>query len=99
MQLRTRRNGIPVDMVDEPMVVQEDPDPLKNEILLKELEDAVQHLNQEQKICIRKFYMEKKSYQVITTETGFSLLQVKSYIQNGKRNLRLLLEKKIDHLE
>ncbi len=41
------------------------------------------------------FYLEKKSYQAIASETGFSLLQVKSYIQNGKRNLRLLLEKKI----
>jgi RNA polymerase sigma-70 factor (ECF subfamily) len=39
------------------------------------------------------FYLEKKSYQEITDETGYSLLQVKSYIQNGKRNLKLLLEK------
>ena len=43
------------------------------------------------------FYLEKKSYQTIASETGFNLLQVKSHIQNGKRNLRILLEKKIDH--
>ena len=45
------------------------------------------------------FYLEKKSYQGIAEETGFSLLQVKSYIQNGKRNLRLLLEKKLDKFD
>ena len=61
-----------------------------------ELEEALKHLNREQKICIRMFYLEKKSYQVVAAETGFSLLQVKSYIQNGKRNLRLLLENKLD---
>ena len=42
------------------------------------------------------FYMEKNPTS-IASETGFNLLQVKSYIQNGKRNLRILLEKKIDH--
>jgi RNA polymerase sigma-70 factor (ECF subfamily) len=35
------------------------------------------------------------SYQQITEATGFSLMQVKSHIQNGKRNLRMLLEKKL----
>jgi RNA polymerase sigma-70 factor (ECF subfamily) len=74
-------------------------DPLKNESLLKDLEQTLQHLNTEQKTCIRMFYLDKKSYQTISSETGFNLLQVKSYIQNGKRNLRLLLEKKLDKLE
>ena len=71
----------------------------KSERLLKDLEEALQHLNHEQKTCIRMFYLEKKSYHSIASETGFNLLQVKSYIQNGKRNLRLLLEKKLDKLE
>lgn len=35
----------------------------------------------------------EKSYQEISETTGFTLLQVKSYIQNGKRNLKLLIEK------
>jgi DNA-directed RNA polymerase specialized sigma24 family protein len=62
-----------------------------------ELKEALQHLNPEQKACISKFYLEKKSYQSIASETGFNLLQVKSYIQNGKRNLRILLENKLNH--
>ena len=99
MLLRNRRRGISVDQVAEPVSELEEPDPLKNESLLKDLEEALQHLNPEQKTCIRLFYLEKKSYQDIASETGFNLLQVKSYLQNGKRNLRLLLEKKIDKLE
>jgi len=40
------------------------------------------------------FYLEKKSYRLIAQITGYSILQVKSYIQNGKRNLKLLVEKR-----
>ncbi|HZZ75069.1 MAG TPA: sigma-70 family RNA polymerase sigma factor [Puia sp.] len=96
MQLRNRRHGISVDLVNEPVSEINDPDPLQNETLLKDLEDALQHLNSEQKTCIKMFYLDKMTYQAIASETGFNLLQVKSYIQNGRRNLRLLLEKKID---
>jgi RNA polymerase sigma factor (sigma-70 family) len=99
MLLRNRRTIISVDQVTEPVYETAEMDPLQKESLLRELEEAMQYLNSEQKTCIRKFYLEKKSYQSISGETGFSLQQVKSYIQNGKRNLRLLLEKKMDHFE
>jgi RNA polymerase sigma factor (sigma-70 family) len=99
MLLRDQRREIRVDQVAEQAAPAEDRDPLKTEDLLKDLEDALQHLNPEQKICIRMFYLQKRSYQAIASETGYNLLQVKSYIQNGKRNLRLLLEKKLDKFE
>ena len=99
MQLRNQRRAIPVDQMAEPAIASEVPDPLKDERILKDLEEAIQHLKTEQKTCVRMFYFQKKSYLSIAAETGFSLLQVKSFIQNGKRNLRLLLEKKIDKLE
>src|SRR5450432_3891679 len=99
MLLRNKRHGISLELISEPGFETEDPDPLQNESLLKDLEEALKHLNAEQKICISMFYLEKKSYQIIAAETDFSLLQVKSYIQNGKRNLRLLLEKKLDKFE
>ena len=60
------------------------------------LETAIHTLNQEQKTCIQQFYLQKKSYLEITKSTGFSLMQVKSYIQNGKRNLKIELENKIN---
>lgn len=99
MTLRNHRRAVPVDKVAEPLTEENDPDPLQSERLLKELEEALKHLNPEQKACIRMFYLEKKSYQIVASETGFSLLQVKSYIQNGKRNLRLILEGKLDQLD
>jgi RNA polymerase sigma-70 factor (ECF subfamily) len=39
--------------------------------------------------------LQKKSYLEITKKTGYSLMQVKSYIQNGKRNLKIELENKM----
>jgi RNA polymerase sigma-70 factor (ECF subfamily) len=57
------------------------------------LEACIGLLNNEQQTCVTLFYLHKKTYNEITTITGFSLMQVKSYIQNGKRNLKLLIEK------
>jgi RNA polymerase sigma-70 factor (ECF subfamily) len=52
------------------------------------LQQAVLELNEEQRICIDLFYLKGKSYKEICDSTGFTELQVKSYIQNGKRNLK-----------
>ncbi|HEX4877693.1 MAG TPA: sigma-70 family RNA polymerase sigma factor [Chitinophagaceae bacterium] len=68
---------------------------LNNDRTLDLMEAALKELNPEQRQCVTLFYLEKKSYQDVSEETGFSLLQVKSYIQNGKRNLKILIEKKL----
>ena len=54
---------------------------------------AIDHLNEDQAKCIRLFYLKKLSYQQIQDLTGLSFQMVKSHIQNGKRNLRIMLEK------
>ncbi len=56
------------------------------------LERAMAGLNEEQRICVELFYMKDKSYNEIVDITGYSLKNVKSYIQNGKRNLKIKLE-------
>lgn len=66
---------------------------LEKDLALTNMEKALQHLNEEQSQCITLFYLEKKSYQDITEQTGYSLLKVKSHIQNGKRNLKIILER------
>jgi RNA polymerase sigma factor (sigma-70 family) len=66
---------------------------IEKDAALTNMAEALLQLNKEQQVCITLFYLEKKSYQEITDQTSFSLLQVKSYIQNGKRNLKLLIEK------
>lgn len=66
----------------------------EKEQLLEWMGQALEELGKEQKLCVTLFYLEKRSYQEIATATGFTLMQVKSYIQNGKRNLRLSIEKR-----
>lgn len=67
---------------------------LDNEVTYELLENALNELSEEQRQSVILFYLKKNSYQQIAEKTGFSLLQVKSYIQNGKRNLRIILERK-----
>jgi len=64
----------------------------QKEQIFTSMETAILQLNIEQQQCITLFYLEKKSYQDITASTGYSMLQVKSFIQNGKRNLKIMLE-------
>ncbi len=56
------------------------------------LEAAIEDLKEEQKTCIKLFYIESKSYQEITELLQLDIKKVKSAIQNGKRNLKLNLE-------
>ena len=65
-----------------------------NEELLATLEWALPQLKEQQQTCIRLFYIEQLSYEQIIQQTGYSYNEVKSNIQNGKRNLKLLMEKK-----
>lgn len=58
---------------------------------LQQLEEAVQQLGDEQRICIELFFLKEKSYKEICEMTGYSEKQVKSHLQNGKRNLKIML--------
>lgn len=60
---------------------------------LTKLEEAVNLLNEEQKLCVDLFYLKEKSYQEVANLTGFDMKKVKSCIQNGKRNLKNQLSK------
>ncbi|ULQ53724.1 RNA polymerase sigma factor [Flavihumibacter fluvii] len=71
------------------------PEIREKEKLLDWMHEGLQNLNAEQQQCVTLFYLEKKSYHQISVETGFNLLQVKSFIQNGKRNLRAMIERKV----
>ena len=59
------------------------------------MNEALNELTEEQKTCIEEFYLGQKTYQQIADKTGFNYMQVKSYIQNGKRNLKILLQKRL----
>jgi RNA polymerase sigma factor (sigma-70 family) len=68
---------------------------IRNEKTYDLLEESIQELSEEQRQCVILFYLKKNSYQQISEKTGYNLMQVKSYIQNGKRNLKILLDKKM----
>jgi len=57
------------------------------------LKSCMEKLKNEQKECIDLFYFQEKCYQEISGILNISLNKVKSYIQNGKRNLKICLEK------
>jgi RNA polymerase sigma factor (sigma-70 family) len=71
---------------------------MKNERAYHLLEASINDLVPEQQQCIILFYIRKNSYREISEATGFDLMKVKSYIQNGKRNLKLILEKKLNEM-
>ena len=54
----------------------------------EQLQQAINFLDEHQRICIELFYLHNKRYITIAELTDYSVLQVKSYIQNGKRNLK-----------
>lgn len=67
---------------------------LEKEKLLNQMEASIQKLKPEQQECINLFYLQKKSYAEISEITGFSTMQVKSFLQNGKRKLQMLMQEK-----
>jgi len=66
--------------------------PAEDDIIDKKLPEAIKQLSDEQRICIELFYLHEKSYKEVADTTNFTMNQVKSFIQNGKRNLKIMLE-------
>lgn len=100
MKLRERQGKVMVEITDRLDSKQEAETDLlalrTNDMTLDMMNEALEELSPEQRQCVTLFYLEKKSYQEISGVTGYSMLQVKSYIQNGKRNLRILIERKLE---
>ena len=99
MKLREKQGKAMVEINERLTIKPEDETNLQslieNEHTLELLEASLKELNVEQQQCVTLFYLQKKSYQEVSDETGYNLLQVKSYIQNGKRNLKILIENKL----
>ncbi len=69
------------------------PDYVAKEENYNELEKCINELKGEQKKCIVLFYLQSKSYVEVADITGYTMKEVKSYLQNGKRNLKILMTK------
>ena len=90
-----------LDMLDEAAlagVAATEPDKEEiawQEYTLQQLNEAIELLIEEQRLAITLFYLKKYTYEQIIAQTGFTFMQVKSYMQNGKRNLKTILLKKL----
>lgn len=60
--------------------------------MFNKLQEAMDQLKPGQERCIELMYLQEKSYKEVAEITGYNLKQVKSYIQNGKRNLEKMLK-------
>ena len=63
------------------------------ETQLTVMEKCMETLPEEQRKSVDLFYLQEKCYKEVADITGYELLKVKSYIQNGKRNLKICIEK------
>lgn len=70
-------------------------DRVNDERMLEYMKAVLPELKENQRRCLELFYLKDLSYQQISEQMRFSINEVKSYIQNGKRNLKLLIEQKI----
>jgi RNA polymerase sigma factor (sigma-70 family) len=70
------------------------PDYQLKEENIAELEKCINQLKPEQRNCIELFYLQDKSYVETAKITGYTMNEVKTYLQNGKRNLKILMSKK-----
>jgi len=96
MHLRSRKTKKteeldPRLMESDLILHQEDEQELENDLV--KLENCIKTLDNDQQQCVRLFYLQEQCYKDISTQTGFDLNKVKSYIQNGKRNLKICMEK------
>ena len=96
MQLRKEKKTIVVEFQTDHMQ-SEDFTHLDN-ILEKEkefrvLEKCIGKLNEEQRTVIRLFYLEDKCYNEIVSDTGLDWDKIRSLLQNGRRNLKICMEK------
>ncbi len=66
---------------------------MEKEQHLQDMSKCLEQLNPEQKQVVESFYLQERSYQEIAEQTGLDWNRVRSLIQNGRRNLRICMDK------
>jgi len=102
MQLRTPKNLKTVEFNTELMQTGEDVHLngiFQKEEQLKQLEQCLETLTAEQKQSVELFYLQNKCYKEISEITGTEWNKVRSLIQNGRRNLKICIDKNIQHAD
>lgn len=98
MKLRAKSRHKSVILDENGMQLKEElhqEDVNEQEWQLQQMSDCIQKLAAEQKITIELFYLQQKCYKEITEITGLDWNKVRSLIQNGRRNLKICMDKLI----
>jgi len=98
MLLRTPRNLKTVEIPDSLMQSEENVHlngELDKEENFKRLDYCLTTLSEDQRLAVRLFYLEGKCYNEIVAQTGLEWNQVRSLIQNGRRNLKICMDKQL----
>ncbi len=107
MQLRARRVYVSdTELTDEDddgarptingLITEADSDGPDLEYHIEQMHACLKTLPAAQQNCLDLFYLQQKSYAEVAQLTGYDIKQVKSYLQNGRRNLKLCLERRHD---
>jgi RNA polymerase sigma factor (sigma-70 family) len=95
MKLRSRKSQ-PVNVDADLMHLQENmhlDDVMQKETNLIVMEHCIEQLPTEQKMAIQLFYLQEKCYKEIADTTALDINKVRSFIQNGRRNLKICMDK------
>lgn len=81
-----------VEMNENYLEEEESIDQDEKEVELDRLEYCISLLNSDQKQCVELFFIQKQRYKEIEKNTGLDFKQIKSFIQNAKRNLKKCMQ-------
>jgi len=99
MQLRKEKGRNTVEIAEKFMQSEEMlhlDSVMEKESQLNSMEKCLEQLSEEQKSCVTLFYLQGKCYNEITELTGIEWNKVRSFIQNGRRNLKLCMENMVN---
>lgn len=96
MLLRRHDPHVRMDDGTLPEPEEQEDEAVLHEASLQRLEAAIAGLKDGQRECIRLFYLDRLSYQQVAARTGLDVEQVRSHLQNGRRNLRINLQRHDD---
>ncbi|MBN4081805.1 sigma-70 family RNA polymerase sigma factor [bacterium AH-315-C07] len=92
MKLRTSKKMQKITIQEEFMESEaEEHHSNEKEVELSKLETCLKKLKEQQRKCVELFYLKEKCYQEVAELTKYSMVKVKSYLQNGKRNLKICM--------
>lgn len=99
MKIRSSKAGLSIkqmgemqEVMENELLVHHDDETNSLEENLQALEKCIETLVAEQKQCVSLFFLKEMSYKQIIEQTGLEIKKVKSYLQNGKRNLKICME-------